>query len=220
MRNFLVCCRVLHRCRLGWLLVMSQTSSTSWIRKLGKNNWMFIEPLPRLLLDVAIWEEYLLCQAVSCSPDNLCECYLRRQRALGSLFSYTALIVHQSNFYIARDAHPLPGEVAWPAWRRLIQDILSISRIYRQIDPRFHYRELRLNKINKINFLWKTPLRGYMSHWNQYGSFLHDHFAVLASFTVYSALILTAMQVGLATEKLQNNTASLLASYGFPSSPS
>lgn len=54
-----------------------------------------------------------------------------------------------------------------------------------------------------------------MSHWNQYGSFLRDDFAVLASSTVYSAVGLTAMQVGLATEKLQNNKALLLASYGF-----
>lgn len=54
-----------------------------------------------------------------------------------------------------------------------------------------------------------------MSHWNQYGSFLRDNFAVLASSTVYSAVGLTAMQVGLATEKLQNDKAFLLASYGF-----
>jgi len=67
---------------------------------------MFVKPLARFLLDVAIWEGYLLCQAVSCSPDILCDCYLRRKRALGSLFSYAALIVHQSDFYIARDAHP------------------------------------------------------------------------------------------------------------------
>jgi hypothetical protein len=85
---------------------MSQTSSTSWIRKLGKNNWMFVKPLPRFLFDVATSEEYLLCQAVSCSPDILCDCYLCRKRTLRFLFSYTALIVHQSDFYIARDAHP------------------------------------------------------------------------------------------------------------------
>jgi len=54
-----------------------------------------------------------------------------------------------------------------------------------------------------------------MSHWHQYGSFLHDNFAVLASSIVYIAVVLTAMQVGLATEKLQNNEAFQLASYGF-----
>jgi len=205
--------RPLHHQRLlGREIIITERSD---LHLLWKNDRMFIKPLPRFLLDVTFWENYLLCQAVSCSPDNLCDCYVRRKRALGFLFSYAGLIIHQSDFHIARDAHLLPEEVTWPAWRRLVRELLSTLPIYRQIDPRFHYGELRLSRINKIYFLWQTPLRGYMSHWHQYGSFLHDNFAVLASSTVYIAVVLTAMQVGLATEKLQNNTAFQLASYGF-----
>jgi hypothetical protein len=205
--------RPLHQQRLlGREIVITERSD---LHLLWTNNRMFIKPLPRFLLIVAFWEEYLRCQAQSCSAVNSCGCDVRRKRAIGFLFSYTALIMHESDFHIARDAHLLPEEAEWPAWRRFVRELLSVSPIYAQIDPRFHYGELRLSRINKIYFLWKTPLRGYMSHWNQYGSFLHDHFALLASSTVYIAVVLTAMQVGLATEGLQNNKAFQSASYGF-----
>ncbi|KAF6782917.1 ankyrin domain protein [Colletotrichum sojae] len=70
------------------------------------------------------------------------------------------------------------------------------------------------SRLNKIYFFWTTLLRGYMSRWNQSGSF-QDNFTWLASSTVYVAVVLTAMQVGLATEVLQNNEAFQSASYGF-----
>ncbi|VTO83117.1 unnamed protein product, partial [Fusarium graminearum] len=144
-----------------------------------------------------------------------CSCRGRRERALGFLFSYVALMAHESDFHIAKEAHLIPEEVQWSAWRKAVREILGISPIYPAIDPRFHYGELRLSRLNKIYFYWKTPLSGYASRWNQYGSFFHDNFALLASSTVYIAVVLTAMQVGLATEALQNNTAFQSASYGF-----
>ncbi|KAF5231960.1 hypothetical protein FAUST_8969, partial [Fusarium austroamericanum] len=144
-----------------------------------------------------------------------CSCRGRRERALGFLFSYAALMAHESDFHIAKEAHLIPEEVQWSAWRKAVREILSTSPIYPAIDPRFHYGELRLSRLNKIYFYWKTPLSGYASRWNQYGSFFHDNFALLASSTVYIAVVLTAMQVGLATEALQNNTAFQSASYGF-----
>jgi hypothetical protein len=83
-----------------------------------------------------------------------------------------------------------------------------------KIDPRFIYGELRLSRLNKIYFLSQRPLlRGYMSHWHQYGTFFQDNFSWLASATVYIAIVLTAMQVGLATKSLADNDA--FQSYGF-----
>lgn len=54
-----------------------------------------------------------------------------------------------------------------------------------------------------------------MSHWNQYSTFFQENFAWLAGTTVYSAVVLTAMQVGLATDALASNNAFQSASYGF-----
>ncbi|KAK4073084.1 hypothetical protein Purlil1_13133 [Purpureocillium lilacinum] len=53
-----------------------------------------------------------------------------------------------------------------------------------------------------------------MPAWDRYGAFFRDNLAWLASATVYIAIVLAAMQVGLATE-LGHNDAFQSASYGF-----
>lgn len=176
---------------------------------------IFIKPLPRFLLDPCFWQKFLSCYKVTVSSTNACYCKDLRQRALGLLFSYAALIVYESDFHIAKETHLIPEEIQWTAWRTAVRELLDLSPIYALIHPRFHYGELRLSRLDKIYFFWKTPLRGYMPHWNQYGSFFKDNFAWLASSTIYIAIVLTAMQVGLATEALQSNGAFQSASYGF-----
>ncbi|KAH7010640.1 uncharacterized protein B0I36DRAFT_401378 [Microdochium trichocladiopsis] len=177
---------------------------------------MFFKPLPRFLLEPRFWEEHLRCPQPPSriAGEQRCACGGRRERALGLLFSYAGLIAHESDFHIAKENHLLPQEVQWQSWRTVVKEVLGTQHIYSSIDPRFHYGELRLSRLNKIYFLWKTPLRRYMSRWTQYGSFFGDNFAWLASSTVYIAIVLTVMQVGLATE-LQNNEAFQSASYGF-----
>ena len=183
---------------------------------------IFLKPIPRFLLEPRFWTEYLVCaQDCRCSKDKIdarsvhaCDQRLWKI-ALGFLFSYAALIAHESDFMIAKEKHLLPPEIQWPVWGALVEQ-LDAEHIYPKIDPRFIYGELRLSRLNKIYRLSQRPLlRGYMSHWHQYGSFLHDNFAWLASATVYIAIVLTAMQVGLATKALVNNDAFQSASYGF-----
>ncbi|KAH7215367.1 hypothetical protein DER44DRAFT_158222 [Fusarium oxysporum] len=185
---------------------------------------IFIKPIPRFLLEPRFWTEYLCCghgcgcsiddDAVYRGPPQKCERRRLRERALGFLFSYAALISHESDFRIAVEKHLLPPEVRWPAWRTFVEQ-LDTEHIYPDIDPRFYHGELRLSRLNNIYRLWQTPLRGYMPHWNQYGSFFRDNFAWLAGTTVYIAVVLAAMQVGLATETLKDDDAFQSASYGF-----
>ncbi|KAF4887956.1 hypothetical protein CGCF415_v014398 [Colletotrichum fructicola] len=126
----------------------------------------------------------------------------RRKRALGFLFSYVALVSHQSDFIIAHEKHLLPRELNWSTWRKFVKELLDRKNIYREIDPRFHYGE-------------KTPLRAYRSYWNQYGSFLEGNFTWMASSTIYLVVVLTAMQVGLGTNMLKQNHAFQRASCGY-----
>ncbi|KAF6822842.1 hypothetical protein CMUS01_10930 [Colletotrichum musicola] len=181
------------------------------------NGRMCVKPLPRFLLEPRFWWEHLRCSSLPgpFAAKQLCACGGRRERALGLLFSYAALIAYESDFHIAKANYLLPQEVQWQAWRKLVEELLSPEYIYPLIDPRFHYGELRLSRLNKIYLLWKTPFRGYVSRWNQYGSFFQDNLAWLASSTVYIAVVLTAMQVGLATDALGKNKAFQSASYGF-----
>jgi hypothetical protein len=181
---------------------------------------IFLKPIPRFLLEPYFWTTYLTDeQPCSCFGKNVdgksrneCKGGLRTC-ALGFLFSYTALIAHESDFAIAQEKHLLPKETDWPAWVTLVEQ-LDTEHIYHKIDERFKFGELRLSRLDKIYRL-SNPMRGYMSHWNQYGSFFKDNFTWLASATVYIVVVLTAMQVGLATKHLGGNDAFQSASYGF-----
>ncbi|KAI0506637.1 hypothetical protein F5B22DRAFT_438207 [Xylaria bambusicola] len=185
---------------------------------------IFLKPVPRFLLEPRFWSEYLCCtRGCHCSNEQVeygrsaRECDRRRLRrcALGFLFSYAALITHESDFFIAKEKRLLPMEVQWLAWRTFVEQ-LDTEHIYHKIDARFIYGELRLNRLNKIyRFSQSAFLRGYMPRWDQYRTFFQDNFAWLASATVYVAVVLTALQVGLATKSLGDSDAFQSASYGF-----
>lgn len=179
---------------------------------------MFLKPIPRFLLEPQFWTNYLSCTRGCHCPksDDLEKCDRRLwKRALGFLFSYTALIMHESDFLIAKEKHLLPAEIQWQAWRAFVEE-LDTEHIYPNIDGRFIYGELRLSRLNKIYRLSQHAfMRGYMPQWDHYKNFFRDNLAWLASATVYIALVLTAMQVGLATDALQKNYAFQSASFGF-----
>ncbi|PGH33835.1 hypothetical protein GX50_03314 [[Emmonsia] crescens] len=190
---------------------------------------VFLKPIPRFLLEPHFWTEYLSCrEGCKCLhheggvgiPGNAQECPHRKLRksALGFLYSYAALISHESDFYIAKDKRLLPAEeegLTWQGWRTFVEQ-LDTAHIYPNIIPRFIYGELRLSRLNKIYRFTQYPfLGGYTRHWHEYKTFFRDNFTWLASATVYVAIVLTAMQVGLETKALTGNAAFQSASYGF-----
>ncbi|KAL4947429.1 hypothetical protein BDW69DRAFT_204422 [Aspergillus filifer] len=184
---------------------------------------IFLKPMPRYLLVPLFWNRYLSCEQACCSPAVVqeravleCPHKKARQCAIGFLFTYVALIRHESDFLIAKEKHLLPGEMEWTKWQVFVEQLNVEHGIYQVIDPRFIYGELRLSRLNKIYLLSQRPfLRGYMASWHQYGSFFYDSFTWLASATVFIAIVLTAMQVGLATKSLGNNDTFQSVSYGF-----
>ncbi|GIJ91396.1 hypothetical protein Asppvi_010361 [Aspergillus pseudoviridinutans] len=191
-------------------------------------NRIFLKPIPRFLLEPSFWTTYLShskdCECLHSgehahSPGSAQQCTRQKlwRSALGFLFSYAALVTHESDFYIAKDKHLLPPdeEFSWQGWRTLVEQLRTDS-IYHRINPRFIYGELRLSRLNKIYRLSQRPfLRSYMSHWHQYGTFFQENFQWLASGIVYIAIILSPMQVGLATKALSGNDEFHSASYGF-----
>ncbi|KAK1974059.1 hypothetical protein LZ30DRAFT_741592 [Colletotrichum cereale] len=186
---------------------------------------IYIKPLPRFVLASCFWTETLSCKSCcysqeqnlavpvqhECPRERLNQC---RARAWGLLFSYAGLVPSCSDFHIAKANDLLPEDLQWPKWRSIVALVLGDTHLYKSIDRRFQYGELRLNRLNKIYFYWQTPGKGYIARWNQYGSFFRDNFGFLASTITYIAIVLTAMQVGLAT-KLQGSAAFQSASYGF-----
>lgn len=170
---------------------------------------IYVKPVPRFLLEPDFWRDHLVDD-----PDL-------GPAALGFLFSYAALVRHESDFALAREKRLIPAGVRWADWRAFVAELLRDGgtgggggrRIYDRVDARFHYGELRLSRLNKLRFLHTGT--AYLPPWDRYTDFFRDNFAWLAATTVYIAVVLTAMQVGISTKALSEDRAFHAASYGF-----
>ncbi|KAK4663288.1 hypothetical protein QC763_607260 [Podospora pseudopauciseta] len=185
---------------------------------------LLIKPVPRFLLDPAFCSTNLQCpDACACHdpPANTCRGIPRRV-ALGFLYTYACLVSSGSDFYIANEKHLLPYReddkpLEWADWKILARELLQMyERELDVVHPRFLRAELRLSRINIIHRLTSLPLfNPYLRGRHNYGSFFRDNLTWITTATVFIALVLTAMQVGLATERLKENAAFQQVSYGF-----
>ncbi len=172
---------------------------------------IYLKPMPGFLLDFGFWK------------NNLCRDEALYQSASGFLLSYVWLICHKSDLRIAHSKGLLPPEIDWERWilfsKSLLQSVDTNS--LDGINRRYHYGELRLTRLNWIYRVASKPrstrtfVLGYMSGYNRYSVFVQRNFTwVLAAF-VYVTIVLTAMQVGLATDQLGKNELFQNAASGF-----
>ncbi|KAI5925870.1 hypothetical protein F4810DRAFT_656497 [Camillea tinctor] len=187
---------------------------------------IFIKPLPLFLLDKNFWKEHLCIPpsksetqlaSESSSADDLTRATELAKAARGLLYSYTALIAHPSDFEVARSHGLIPEGLKWPEWKSLAQQVVR-NHSYANISPRYRYRELRLSRLNKIYRLrYGYLIRGFsrVESPSFYAEFFADNFGKMAAVLGYVVIVLTAMQVGLATEHLRASDAFQNASYGF-----
>ncbi|KAF1365073.1 hypothetical protein EJ07DRAFT_162034 [Lizonia empirigonia] len=185
---------------------------------------LFIKPIPRFLLDPAFCRDNLKCpQACTCDTKTKKTCQMNaRKVALGFLYTYACLISSESDFHIANEKRLLPcrGDdkpINWADWKVLVRELLRThKRDPHMMHRRFLRAELRLSRINTIHRFTHLPrFDPYLRSRHNYGSFFGDNLAWIAAATVFVALVLTAMQVGLATERLQDDVTFHQASYGF-----
>ena len=198
---------------------------------------MFLKPIPRYLLDEIVWNDKMSCkdqceEAVALLGNHgqrtlsqglgmvdierrFCErCSLRRL-ATGFLLTYASLISYEHDFHIAKTSFLIPSEMTWLQWRHRVKHLLD-PKTKRDINLRYHYGELRLGRLNKIyRFTLRSPIRGYLYGRNTYHQFWDANLGRIATFFGYIILVLTAMQVGLATQRLDKSEAFQRASYGF-----
>jgi hypothetical protein len=178
---------------------------------------IFIKPLPLYLLSKRVWTDYL------CKDQELYEA------ALGFLLSYTWLITTRNDHSIATDktgSGPLlPEDITWKEWRELVLVMTEGSKFGKRdhVNKRYRYGELRLDR---LNYVWRLSpstffspnhsfVRGYYFGYHRYGVFFQKNFAWLIVVFAYVTIVLTGMQVGLALDRLQSNTAFSNACYGF-----
>jgi hypothetical protein len=163
---------------------------------------IFVKPLPRYLLNSQFWQDYLI-------PHSN-ELY---GLALGFLLSYTTLILYESDFEIAKEARLLPLEVTWPQWITLTRQLKDRCS-FRLINKRYFFGELRLTRLNAISQYKTFSIAPYYFDPNQ-SSIFRRYFGFWAATFGYIIVVLTAMQVGLATSRLYENSSFQRAAFGF-----
>jgi len=202
-----MCARPLHHQRcIGRTIILTERLDQHlvWL-----DDRLFLKPLPRYLMDYPAFKKMV--------PQ---ECM---QNGRGLLLSYMWLVCSETDLLMAQELRLLPAEITWEGWVRFSKAILSnISpESPEDINPRFLYGELRLARLNLIyrfcrkTTSWSVFVRGYNYGYHQYSTFVQRNFAWFLTVVVYITLVLTAMQVGFATDELKSNAAFSRASYGF-----
>ena len=191
---------------------------------------IFLKPVPQYILDEKFWHDVLSCrdgcqishssssqkgntkigmsQNLGLEKHTPRDCGICELRALvlGLLHSYIALISHESDFRLAQSHALLPSTLSYPQWRSFARSILSSPdsspKSAKNVNPRYHYGNLRLSRLNAIYILtFRSPLRGYAPNYTTYSSFWSANTKRIAGLFAYLVLVLTAMQVGLATQR-------------------
>ncbi|KAF1348322.1 hypothetical protein EJ07DRAFT_160130 [Lizonia empirigonia] len=183
---------------------------------------IFIKPCPDFLLDYSTWKTYLSTEK---------ELY---RNALGFLITYTSLVRRKSDLKVAHELGLLPATLGWARWNQLSRLIVGTpfeqfvkenngnSGAESKVYDRWCYGELRLGRLNWIHRLCFCSerergqfQRGFFNQYQDYRSFLNRNITWLTVSTIYVALVLNSMQVGLGTDRLNNNGRFTDAAVGF-----
>ncbi|KAF1921217.1 hypothetical protein BDU57DRAFT_488758 [Ampelomyces quisqualis] len=170
---------------------------------------IFIKPLPIYLLDDKFWQTFL------CPDEQLFA------NATGLLLSYIWLVASTTDHAIAVEERIFPASVAWESWCNIVRDVLrNMESLTTHINPRYYYGELRLSRLNTLyrfnlsTLSWRRVVFGFMATPTWYTQFFERNFSWILAAFIYISVILSAMQVGLATWKLQNNVPFQNLSFG------
>jgi len=170
---------------------------------------LFVKPLPVFIFSYWYWKKYL------CPSEEL------HSRAMGLLLSYVWLVCQPSDLKVAIDCGLLPSPLVWQQWVILVGDLVRTIDMtgLSNVNKRYTYGELRLSRLNKIyrfapEFELKHIIRGYQSQDTVYRTLFERHFAWVLTLFVYVTVLLSSVQVGLATDRLQNSMAFQRISFG------
>ncbi len=162
---------------------------------------IYIKPLPRYLLLASFWRKYLTCERGRCACNSAPSPCLRQQLhavAVGFIYSYAALIAYEVDFVLAKEKGLLPREDAltWTAWTRFVRQLLvrGQASLHHRMHRRFRYGDIALDMRSVVSDRHRF-FRGPTLRW-----FDAEYLRCIVVATVFLALILTAMQVGLAVE--------------------
>jgi hypothetical protein len=173
---------------------------------------VFVKPLPAYLLSDDFWRAHL------CADPRL------HAAARGLLLSYAWLVCSEADFALARDKRLLPDWLTWEAWSTLIAHFLApvdlADAARRGFDRRYRFGELRVRRLNLIYRLapdlrGRFVFAGYFFGEYQFDAYFRRNFSWLLIAFAYTSVVISAMQLGLATSLLSGSEAFQWASYVF-----
>lgn len=210
-----------HQQALGLEILVTEKMDTHLLWTKGK---IFIKPFPKYLLDPQFWSEQLDCpEGCSYGPEfqmlraaglvrrqtklskrKPCEHSKLWKCAMGFVYSYIALISHESDFRIAKASNLLPDDMDFDDWQGFVERTLrETNKIHGQIDERFTYGELNMARLNMLLMLQK-PLRYLFQGDGSYG-FLRGHSSLLSPVSAYMGVVSAPVQVRPTIAKLKRN---------------
>ncbi|KAH7137367.1 hypothetical protein B0J13DRAFT_677396 [Dactylonectria estremocensis] len=148
---------------------------------------IFIKPIPKCLFSRTFRETYLP-HAMDFDGADLAP------EASGFLKTYSMLIVHESDFDLAKELRLLPEWIDWVSWCHFIQEFHRLSA--KHVAKRYHYGEIRLTRLNSFSSLlygscFEEVQYNYATYFARFGA---PYVFVFGAITV----LLTALQTGLA----------------------
>ena len=175
-----------------------------------KKNIVFLKPLPDYLLCHTVWDLYL------CNNDEL------YANAIGLLRSYMILVRSKLDFKMAQDKLLIPTEITWQQWSAFSHSCISNCPL-RSCNPRYWYRTLVESRLTWIyrftQFSFTDPYNSIINRWVKgtysQSNFIQENTRWLLAALIYVTIVLTTMQVGLATDQLEANKTFTRACYGF-----
>ena len=195
----------LHQYYLGGCSIV--LTNTHDEHEVQKKQTVLVKPLPEYLLAHSVWDSYL-CKDAELYP-----------RAIGLLRSYILLIRTKSDMRIAHETSLVPEEITWQQWATFSRAALPNCHL-KSCHPRYWYGLLDESRLTWI--LRLSPETFSIGGWARYTTHVYDSSVFIQEKTkwllgalLYITIVLTAMQVGLATDRLGSNVAFMRASSGF-----
>ncbi|ERS95504.1 uncharacterized protein SPSK_02510 [Sporothrix schenckii 1099-18] len=155
--------------------------------------------------------------STSSSASSTCEKRHLWDCALGFLYSYAALVAHESDFRIAQEHGLLPAEVTWHSWRLLTRQVVtSPDVVAHRFHQRFLYGEMMLHRLREISQLKRGGLVPVLiGRLDRFARFFQGNVRWLASLMAYIAIVLSSLQAGLTTDRLAASSAFQSFASGF-----
>ena len=165
---------------------------------LWRQQQFFVKPLPGYLLNHGFWEREL------CGDERL------HKLACGFLLSWVWLVRSEVDFGIVRRYDLMPEGFEWSDWCAFVQNLTLSLNGTREINIRYSYGELRIDRLNHIcRFIapvsFYDVVKGYYSGYLTYGNFFTENFAWLFTVFAFVSVLLSACQVGADVERLKSN---------------